>query len=111
MEKIKTEMLRGNDGVQIKTRADVIFNFGGMQAHTRLEIYIRSIYILWLMEGCFIEMMEKCSEGAGTLKHRNKTMASIFYTPEISTGRKWVRKRYPLHCCRKNERQSIFFQY
>lgn len=50
-----TKMLHGNNGVQIKTQADVIFNLGRMQTHTLFEIYIRSIYILLLIESCLID--------------------------------------------------------
>lgn len=50
----------------------------------RFEIYISCIYVLLLMESRLTEMMEGCSEGAGTFKHGNKTMDSIFYAPEIT---------------------------
>lgn len=101
-------MLHGN-----QTRADVIFNLGRMRVHVRFEIYICCIHILLLMESCLTEMMEGCSEGAGTFKHGNKTMASIFYSPEITkplrskTGTQTVSS--PQNYCHKNERQSIFF--
>ncbi len=101
-------MLHGN-----QTRADVIFNLGRMRVHVRFEIYIRCIYILLLMESCFTEMLKGCSEGAGTFKHVNKTMASIFYAPEITkplrskTGTQTVSS--PQNYSHKNERQSIFF--
>lgn len=96
-----------------QTRADVIFNLGRMRVHMRFEIYIHSIYILLLMENCLKEMMEGCSEGAGTFKHENKTMASIFYAPEITkplrskTGTQTVSS--PQNYCHKMKDKALFF--
>lgn len=84
-----------------------------MRVHVRFEIYIHGIYILLLMESCLKEMMEGCSEGAGTFKHENKTMASIFYAPEITkplrskTGTQTVSS--PQNYCHKMKDKALFF--